>query len=328
MASIELCDAQALQPFVGCLESRGIDTERYLERQHLSPEFVARGEGKFFKRQAWTFFADVVAREKIPSLGFLDGDNFDVTHLGPLQGPLLEAVTLKDAIDTFSQLVAIYAEGNTITMQVGAESTWLTCRTDHLDADAFVPDDFTVVVLTSLIRIVAGPDWQPGGLRFQTADSKLRSRATPFRDIECSYSQYGSAIAFPSEFLARSLPVDKDPTEAEDISTPLRGTTAESLRTVLESIHPTRPLPTSEQASEILGVSRRTLSRALNSEGISYRRLVDRVRFESAVQRLRESNDDIGTIARDIGYSGANNFVRAFKRISGQTPSEYRIRHS
>ena len=133
MASIELCDAQALQPFVGCLESRGIDTERYLERQHLSPEFVARGEGKFFKRQAWTFFADVVAREKIPSLGFLDGDNFDVTHLGPLQGPLLEAVTLKDAIDTFSQLVAIYAEDvGSSSCSRNAAAVRVTCRSSSV----------------------------------------------------------------------------------------------------------------------------------------------------------------------------------------------------
>ena len=76
--------------------------------------------------------------------------------------------------------------------------------------------------------------------------------------------------------------------------------------------------------AEMLGVSRRTLLRGLKDEGITYQRLVERVRFDAARRMLKDESTSLKEIAFELGYSGTNNFGRAFLRLSGMTPLEYR----
>ena len=158
MDPIDICEASALQPFVGCLERRGIGADRYLECQGIPPELVAAGRGKIFKRKAWDFLADVSKREGIETLGVLDGDAFSCDELGALGHSLQQAVTLQDAIDTFRRLVTTFAEGNTVWIERGPEISWLCSRTSRLDPAAHVPNDFSLLVLVALVRMVAALD--------------------------------------------------------------------------------------------------------------------------------------------------------------------------
>lgn len=52
--------------------------------------------------------------------------------------------------------------------------------------------------------------------------------------------------------------------------------------------------------------------------------LIQKTRMEAAVQRLRETNDPIATIALDCGYSDQSAFTRQFRQTTGLSPSEYR----
>lgn len=99
---------------------------------------------------------------------------------------------------------------------------------------------------------------------------------------------------------------------------------AESLQRLLESRFPHGGLPSLEEAGEITGASQRTVKRRLFEEGITYRELLDRIRFRAARKMLGNTNLSVRDIALELGYSGPNNFIRAFKRIAGVTPSEYR----
>ncbi len=52
--------------------------------------------------------------------------------------------------------------------------------------------------------------------------------------------------------------------------------------------------------------------------------LIQKTRMEAAVQRLRNTNDSIATIALDCGYSDQSAFTRQFRQTVGLSPSEYR----
>jgi PAS domain S-box-containing protein len=52
--------------------------------------------------------------------------------------------------------------------------------------------------------------------------------------------------------------------------------------------------------------------------------LIQKTRMEAAVQRLRETNDSIATIALDCGYSDQSAFTRQFRQTIGVSPSDYR----
>lgn len=75
--------------------------------------------------------------------------------------------------------------------------------------------------------------------------------------------------------------------------------------------------------SRKLAMSRRAIQRKLNSQGTSYRNVLDQVRFEFSTNFLRQEAADIGEIAMLLGFSDTCSFYRAFKRWTGRTPQEY-----
>mgnify|MGYP000738910071 CR=1 FL=1 len=52
--------------------------------------------------------------------------------------------------------------------------------------------------------------------------------------------------------------------------------------------------------------------------------LIDTARFQVARQKLTDPAASIDEISRLLGYSESTHFTRAFRRIAGRTPSEYR----
>ncbi|NCO73926.1 MAG: helix-turn-helix transcriptional regulator [Cyanobacteria bacterium] len=78
--------------------------------------------------------------------------------------------------------------------------------------------------------------------------------------------------------------------------------------------------------ADSVGTSKRSLQRCLAHKGLSYSHLLDQVRFQLAVEYLKDNTIKIGDIAFELNYSEVNNFTRAFKKWTGLTPREYRHR--
>lgn len=83
-------------------------------------------------------------------------------------------------------------------------------------------------------------------------------------------------------------------------------------------------LPTLEEVADALHVSTRTLKRRLQEEGRNFRALVDHVLCERATQMLQEEGLSVSEVAFRLGYNDVSNFSRAFRRWTGQSPSDFR----
>jgi AraC-like DNA-binding protein len=81
-----------------------------------------------------------------------------------------------------------------------------------------------------------------------------------------------------------------------------------------------------EDIAEAMAMHRRTLSRRLKGSGLGYRALANEIRFEIARQFLKDTEVPLAQIAAALGYSEASAFTRAFRRWSGETPSDWRSR--
>jgi len=79
-----------------------------------------------------------------------------------------------------------------------------------------------------------------------------------------------------------------------------------------------------EQVAASLNMTPRTLHRRLQQEGLSFKQLLDDMRRQQAMTLLRHQRMAIGDIAQQLGYKDQANFVRAFKRWTGSTPSQFR----
>jgi AraC-like DNA-binding protein len=77
-----------------------------------------------------------------------------------------------------------------------------------------------------------------------------------------------------------------------------------------------------------LNISVSTLKRRLKQEDLSYRRLRDGVVAEIAKAALKETRVPVTEIAFRAGYAEVSAFDRAFVRITGMTPLQYRAREA
>jgi AraC-like DNA-binding protein len=78
------------------------------------------------------------------------------------------------------------------------------------------------------------------------------------------------------------------------------------------------------EAAEIAEISVRSLQRRLAAEDWTFLRLADQARAELAKELLQRGDHPLLQIAHELGYSESQNFIRAFKRWTGQTPEQYR----
>lgn len=79
-----------------------------------------------------------------------------------------------------------------------------------------------------------------------------------------------------------------------------------------------------EDMAAALHMSARSLRRKLDSEGTSYRAVLEEARRQMADQLLRSTTMKIEEMAVHLGYADTASFTRAFRRWHGTSPGQYR----
>ena len=82
--------------------------------------------------------------------------------------------------------------------------------------------------------------------------------------------------------------------------------------------------PSLKAAAGLLVMHPRTLNRALEKRGFSFRDAVNEARFEMASQLLRDTRVSIGSLAQILGYSEVSAFTRFFTGMAGRSPSDWK----
>src|SRR5215472_7500101 len=77
-----------------------------------------------------------------------------------------------------------------------------------------------------------------------------------------------------------------------------------------------------EEIAKRLGVSRRSLTRLLASEGCTFNGILDALRLDLAKSYLREQNLRTSEVAWLLGFSEVSAFSHACKRWTGKTPKQ------
>lgn len=101
-----------------------------------------------------------------------------------------------------------------------------------------------------------------------------------------------------------------------------RSTAARIRRLIGEDF--TRPLPSFDQLTQLLGMSARTLRRRLEKEGTSYQRIKDTARRDLAISLLRDGRLPAVAVAERLGFSDPSAFHRSFRRWTGRSPGQFR----
>lgn len=82
-----------------------------------------------------------------------------------------------------------------------------------------------------------------------------------------------------------------------------------------------------DSVAESLGMSSTTLRRRLRADHTCYQFLLDRARQYRCEQRLHKVWLPGKCLADELGYLEVNSFYRAFRRWTGMSYSDYKLRH-
>lgn len=112
----------------------------------------------------------------------------------------------------------------------------------------------------------------------------------------------------------------------ELIETPARGAVRSRAVAIIAERLSAGQTSTAKQVAKALGMSMRSFQRRLDEEGTSFRELLTEHRVRMARAFLGRRDLTIAEVAMRTGFASSQAFHKAFKRWTGETPSEARAR--
>ncbi|GEM_PF-1258670 len=334
LKEIPLINTCWLKPFADYFAQRSVSVRPYCEIAQIELSQVTSGEGWITKHQLYVFLDALAKGEGMPEVGFVVGEILTPDCLGDLGTAMAQANTLGGVIRTFCELINRHVEGNHCRLEeAGDGDVWFfNSKSQSPDAGRVIADHAGLMSMINLARLVGGGDWYPSKACLQTETTSVYRKLPGLKNCEFEFNQTAAGFSFPAHWLLRPTKSLVQPDSARSQSPGLlkqgEAVTAKLTLLLKEIIGVGGICPTIKLMADLCDTSSRTLHRELKLDGETYQKILDRIRFEQACIDLTESETPVKEIACRIGFSGSNNFIRSFKRMSGCTPTQYRQSHS
>lgn len=319
--------AAMLQPVLAYLESRGVQSGKYLALAGLSPGLLECETAPIPTNIIFRFIRLACSEEGIEDIGLLVGQSTSVHMLGNFGHRLLRADTIRDYFKLGCRLIGASASGDRFWL-VGEGSGIRFCQSvAGLDeSDAVQNYLYITLVTVNTIRQALGRPWSPAEVTVPGISSKTAAKLSvilPGTRIlgEGSFA----SLLIPDEVLDQPMP--RVVAQAPEISVPPAPAMPMDFKAVITQVVENLILtgrPDIHAAAEIVGLSTRTLQRRLAEYGTHFSGLVAETRVAIASRWIREGDRSFADIARSLGYTNQANFSRAFHRVKGFSPRAYR----
>lgn len=263
-------------------------------------------------------------------LGFYLGLQMSVSAHGYLGFAAMSAPTLRDALSLAIQYAPIRTTALALRLDVGRSSAALV-----IDECIDLGTARDAVLLTLLVGV-----WQMGNtlLRREVTESVVEvvfpepAYYARFRREQprVRFGQPANRLVFDAALLEQPL-ASADPASlrlAQEQCDRLldsfatRSPFVDRVRSLL--LRRDRGVRSLEELAEGMKLSPRTLRRRLAAARVSFSELLEETRRDRALVLLRSPQISTKDVAEQLGYSNVANFMRAFRRWTGQTPAAFR----
>jgi AraC-like DNA-binding protein len=268
-------------------------------------------------------------------IGFLAGRAASLSTLHPdLHRAVIRAPTGLSRIEALSNHV--HRENSAVRIDIRREGAdrRVICEVLGFQNSPFVGfAEWKVIAgIIDIVRSAAGSDWRPSEITFISRGRPSDATLEAYGNTRIRTGQPCGSVLVAAADLARPC-IDRRST-SDTVNDPLMPPQTPSglgdawdfvsalralIRPYLAQGHPHLSL-----VAEIVGMSERTLQRRLAKSGSTYSDIVQDARFSIASDLMADSDLNIADIAFAAGYGNAPHFSRAFKRLTGMTPREYR----
>jgi AraC-like DNA-binding protein len=264
--------------------------------------------------------------------GFRLAQSFELGEIGLLYYVMASSERLVDALQNAERYCSINNEG--VRLRVSLEHTF-TIGIEYLGIDRLADRhhiEFWLVTLVRICRTLTNGRLAPAQVKLKHFRPETPSHFPSYLGCGIDFAANSDEIRFPAPIGV--LPVvgadghlNRLLLQYADEALRDRASRRASVRFNVED-QIVKLLPHGKaNAPEIarrLGMSRRTLGRALSSEGATYSDVLKTLRQALAKRYLREKEIPISEIAWLLGYSEISSFTHAFARWTGLTPKSFR----
>ncbi|GAB3550575.1 ornithine utilization transcriptional regulator OruR [Noviherbaspirillum agri] len=320
------------------LQEEGVAVPKLLAGSGLEPEELYAPATRVASRQLLSVYENALRLSRDPGIAIKAGKRIRITHFGMYGYALLSSPTPRDAIDFAIKYRSLAA-------------TLLGLRFEETERDAFweFTDVLSLGAHSDLFRFVL--EFQLGTQLSVHGDIFGRPvtpteicvtypaprRAPAYSDLlgcPVRFDQDRNQLRFSSDLLEQQLAFANPATAAV-----VRATCDQLLRELKAAsgmagkvfgilmAQPGR-FPDIETVARQLHMTSRTLRRKLTDQETSYQAILNKVRKQLAMDYLCKTRMSVEDIAASLGFSDAPNFRQAFKKWTGTTPSEFRVRSS
>lgn len=322
---------RAIRPLVSGLAELGHDPAPVLALVGIEEVVIEDPEASVPMQQVVSLIDHAVQATGDDNLGLhlaqhAQSGSFDV-HLYAM----ISSATLGDAFQCLCRYQRLIHDSTEVRLDIEDDRATLRHR---MPGGLAAPRHSAEFLLTAWVRggrMATGTAWAPTEVRFAHHEPSGSDEHRRFFDAPVRFMTGENALVVPASLL--ELPCTRaDPAlfamldryAADRLErAPRSAAIADRARTALAAAL-RHGEPSAAHVARRLKMSVRTLNRALVAEGTSYRRVLEQLRRELALRHLADVRLSVTEIAFLLGFSELSAFHRAFRRWTGQTPSQFR----
>lgn len=316
------------------LEAHGADLSMLEERYGLNVDNLSP-DGHIERALELRVYCDVLPTISDPLVGLRIGQTMSLAGYGPLIMLLMTCHNAWEAFNTgvhYQALTYLFGE---LQFEAGEQASILRLKPSTLPpiCQHFLMDrDISgTYQLIQDLQTNIGVNFKPSYVRLPYPKPK------DVRPYEARYQcpvEFGSEyadIGIPTDYLATQFPAGNKMAyslyqkQCDSLLLTLGSNATSIAQEVRDYLHLfVEHYPSIQEVAATFGMAERSFRRKLSEDNLSYRGLLDEVRFAKAKQLLLHSTLPIEAIANQLGYTEAAAFIHAFQRWANATPAKYR----
>ncbi|KPK71101.1 MAG: hypothetical protein AMJ84_06690 [Acidithiobacillales bacterium SM23_46] len=316
------------------LEARGVNPRPIFERSGVDPAHF-HDEGARYPisdmRRLWHAAVETTGD---PCFGLEAGQYLHPTTFHALGYAWFASHTLYEAFERFVRFTRMISTGLSMRLvRAGDEAEVVWGVTDPSIDVAPAAGDAAAAALLVMCRASCGETFRPKRMRLTRPNPPCLDRFEALVRAPVEFGSPDNLMVLDRAELERQLPTGNfelarasEEVVVRYLAHLDRHEVAMQVKARLVEMLPSGRV-TAKAMADALHLSVRSLQRKLGEQQTSFAQLLEDTRRELARQYVGTSRLSVGEITYLLGFADPANFTRAFRRWTGQSPSEFRTNH-
>jgi len=266
------------------------------------------------------------------AFGLHVGARLNAPHLGLIGQLAVTAQTLVEAIDNMRSNFFIFQSNTHFGLHQEEDLLWLS----YAISDKRIPfhrhnADMMITIFVNFLRSVLSPNWSPVEVRFQHGKPDVGPKYEKHFGCPIQFGRRINAIGINPRHLNAAMP-KRDAQMHKLLKGVIDHLAAQRkieadfgfiVKQHILMLMGSEPV-TSRQVAQSMLLSEAQFLKFVRTKKLGFHDLVKETRFELARHYLDQPDISLTEISLLLGYSELSAFSRAFRRMSGETPQQYR----